>query len=366
MKNKVLRTLVASMIISTIFAGSVLAAPDADAIKQKKEAAEEEVSSLQEDLTEVLTEIDSLETQLVEKGEEIDQATTDLEEAEALEQEQYEAMKLRIKYLYEEGDYAAVEKMMQSGSISEFLSRAEYISSVHTYDRNQLNEYVSTKETIAELKTTLETEQAELEATQEEFTAQKESLDTMIAEKETEVENLEEEFQAAVQAAEEERKAREEAARQAAAAQQAANSRPANRPSNNGGGSSSGGGSTYYPPATGGGTGDTSTASAIVNAAYSQLGTPYVWGGTRPNVGLDCSGLTQYCHRMAGISIPRTSGPQGAGGVAVSNPQPGDLVCYSGHVGIYIGGGQMIHAPQPGDVVRVQNVYGRPWYRRYW
>lgn len=107
-------------------------------------------------------------------------------------------------------------------------------------------------------------------------------------------------------------------------------------------------------------------AQAIVNAAYSQLGVPYVYGGTTPGVGLDCSGLVQYCHAVAGISLPRTSAAQGGSGVAVSDPQPGDIVCYSGHVGIYIGNGQMIHAPQTGDVVKIADVYGSPWYRRCW
>ena len=111
---------------------------------------------------------------------------------------------------------------------------------------------------------------------------------------------------------------------------------------------------------------DNEVARKIVEAAYTQLGTPYVWGGTTPYRGLDCSGLTQYCHRMAGVTIPRTSGPQGSGGMAVTTPEPGDIVCYSGHVGIYIGGGQMIHAPQPGQVVCIVKVWGNPWYRRYW
>ena len=112
--------------------------------------------------------------------------------------------------------------------------------------------------------------------------------------------------------------------------------------------------------------GTKTAGESVVAYAMKFVGNPYVWGGTSPNVGLDCSGLTQYCHRVAGISIPRTSGPQGSGGAYVSSPQPGDIVCYSGHVGIYIGGGQMINAPQPGDVVRIQAVYGNPWYRRYW
>ena len=91
-----------------------------------------------------------------------------------------------------------------------------------------------------------------------------------------------------------------------------------------------------------------------------------VYGGTTPGVGLDCSGLVQYCYAAAGISLPRTSAAQGGSGIAVTDPQPGDIVCYSGHVGIYIGNGQMIHAPQTGDVVKISDVYGSPWYRRCW
>ena len=363
MKNRFVRTLALAVAMSTLAVSTVSAAPDANAIKDKQEQAQAEVDSLKDQIASVVTEINDLEEKLITKGEEIAAATEELAEAEELEKQQYEAMKLRIKYMYEAGNTSALEKIAEAGSISELLNQAEYVQNVHKYDREQLEEYVATKEKVAELKVTLEEEQKVLEASQEEFEAKKAELDQTLEAKKDEVEDLEAEYQAALAEIERERQ-EEEARRQQELAQQnrPSNSTPSTPSSGNTpSGSTNNGSNNGYVSE-----GNTSVAQAIVNAAYSQLGTPYVWGGTTPYVGLDCSGLTQYCHRVAGISIPRTSGPQGSNGAYVSSPQPGDIVCYSGHVGIYIGGGQMIHAPQPGDVVRIQAVYGNPWYRRYW
>ncbi len=102
------------------------------------------------------------------------------------------------------------------------------------------------------------------------------------------------------------------------------------------------------------------TGNAVVDYAYKFLGTPYQWGGTTPS-GFDCSGFTQYVFKnAAGVSLPRTTYDQINVGVAVSynDLQPGDLVFpHTGHVGIYVGGGQMIHSPSTGDVVKVSSVY---------
>jgi len=104
----------------------------------------------------------------------------------------------------------------------------------------------------------------------------------------------------------------------------------------------------------------TSAAQVAVDTALSQLGKPYVWAGAGPS-SYDCSGLTQYAFRAAGISLPHSSRMQSTMGVPVSraNLQPGDLIFFYspvGHVGIYLGGGKMVHAPTSGDVVRIANV----------
>ena len=104
----------------------------------------------------------------------------------------------------------------------------------------------------------------------------------------------------------------------------------------------------------------THVAQVAVDTALAQLGDPYVWAGAGPNV-YDCSGLTEFAYRAAGVALPHSSGMQATAGVPVAraNLQPGDLVFFYspvGHVGMYIGNGLMVHAPTSGDVVRVTGV----------
>ena len=95
------------------------------------------------------------------------------------------------------------------------------------------------------------------------------------------------------------------------------------------------------------------TGSSVVDYAKQFIGTKYTYGGTSPSTGFDCSGFTSYVYKHFGVSLPRTSGGQSGAGKAVSrdNLAAGDLVIYSGHVAIYVGGGQVIHSPRPGKSV---------------
>jgi len=102
-----------------------------------------------------------------------------------------------------------------------------------------------------------------------------------------------------------------------------------------------------------------------INTAKSFLGTDYVYGGSSPETGFDCSGLTQYAYAKAGITIPRVSYEQARAGVSIprSEIRPGDLVAFYSpvsHVGIYVGDGKFIHSPKTGDVVKYTKLSAMP------
>lgn len=115
-----------------------------------------------------------------------------------------------------------------------------------------------------------------------------------------------------------------------------------------------------------------SIGDKLVSLAKSKLGCKYVWGATGPNT-FDCSGLTSWCYKQVGISIPRTSLAQSKGGKAVSksNLQPGDLLFWKttsaevGHVGMYVGNGQFIHAPNKSKPVKYDSLSNSYYSSRF-
>lgn len=377
--KKVRSMLLAAVLACSMIATPVFAAPDdaeqsVTSLESQKAAAENEASELQSQLNTLITKMNELEGQLISKGQEIIQAQEDLEIAEEKQQQQYEDMKLRIKYMYEEGGNSALERIVESGSIAEVLSQAEYVEKVHSYDRDMLQEYVNTVEEVKELKTSLEEDQAKLQNLQSEYEAQSVELNTTLESKRSEISNLDGMIQEAARVAEAQRLAAEEKARQEAAAQQAANQQ------NNAGGTStpetSNPGNTgaedpgyteptpeATPESTPEPSYDVVTGNAIVDRAYSWVGNAeYVWGACSPGA-FDCSGFVSYCltgsYSRLGTTYTFLAWTQ------VSDPQPGDVCVNAEHCGIYIGGGQMIHAATYGVGVIVGPVQSGMIYVRY-
>ena len=332
--------LTASMVITPVFAD-----PTQQELEEQKANAQSELESFQTELDTLIQKANDLEIELINTGQEITQAEKDLEAAEEKKEEQYEAMKLRIKFMYESGTGSAtMEKVMGAGNISDVLTQAEYSEKVHEYDREQLQEYADTVTEIENLQAALKEEMADLQETEEEYRTQQEALQETIASKQDEISDLDEMIREAARKAEEARKAAEaEAARQQQLQQQ----------TNTGGGS--GGGTT--PPY------NAVTGNAVVDRAYSYIGNAeYVWGACSPGA-FDCSGFVAYCltgnYSRLGTTYTFLGWPR------VSDPQPGDVCVNAGHCGIYIGNGQMIHCADVGIGVIIGPVQAGMVYVRY-
>lgn len=342
--------LACSLAVTPVFANP---AEDAENLKNQKTEAESELSNLQTQFDTLIQKANELELKLIKTGEAIIQAQADLEAAEEKKEEQYEAMKKRIKFMYESGTGSAtVEKVMTSGDMSSMLSQAEYSQKMHEYDREQLKEYTNTVTEIENLQKTLEEEQKNLEATEKEYEAEQATLTETINSKKDEITNLDGMIQEAARKAEEKRKAEEERRRREEEAKNNVTPEQPVTPSNPNNGSSGGSGAAPYDPVTG---------NVIVDRAYGCIGLPYVWGATGPN-SFDCSGLVGYCltggYGRVGTTYTFMGWPR------VSDPQPGDVCTNWDHCGIYIGNGMMIHAPQPGENVKIGPVQAGMVYVR--
>jgi cell wall-associated NlpC family hydrolase len=307
-------------------------------IEREQDSLQEEIDAIDADLYAMVSQITEIETAISETEAEIEETEIALADATAAREAQYEAMKLRIKYMYETPQESIFEMLVLSGSITQFLNRMDYAKSVQEYDRAKLDQFIATQAEIEELGKALEEEKEGLQSAKQELAAQEAELEVMLDAKRGEMDDLDAELKEAkeIAAREAARKAAEAAARAAAAG-------------NNAGGANTSAISSYNV------NGDLNpskvtgiSGSDVVAMANQYVGNRYVWGGNSLTEGCDCSGFVQQILANYGITYGArmTSGSFRNVGQEVSYNymQPGDIVCYPGHVAFYQGNGTIVEA----------------------
>lgn len=344
-------------------------------IESQQSSLQSEIDKVDSDLVDVLVSLDLISDQIDQKKVELAQAESDLAAAKEKEAEQYDAMKNRIRYMYENGDSSFLDAFVGAQSFADVLNKVENFSKVYDYDRNLLVEYQNTKTEVANLVTQVEEEKKDLEENQATYQEQQKNLEEMKAQKSSQMSDFENQLaQAQSLAAQYKQTVAEQnaiIAQKLAEAQTVKTSTAgvSNVANNNSSSSSKSESKKSSDSDSESSSSDSSSSSsgsgsgsAVASYGCQFVGNPYVLGGESLTNGADCSGFVKSVYGHFGVSLPHSSGAlTGVGrAVSTSDMQPGDIVCYSGHVAIYIGGGQIVHASSPSTGIKIGPVnYGK-------
>lgn len=376
---------------------------DIEDIEDQKEDLEQEAEEYEQQLVDLLVTIQIINHDIENKEDEIETAKAEYEVALAKQEKQQWAMNKRIKYMYEKGDMNYMQILLESKKFSDAVNKSTYSEKLYAYDRYQLYLYEQTKEEVIEKQKALDEDMAELEEIKLDAVSQEEELQLLVDEYSENIENFDEQLsgakekasqykeqiqkqseqikaleaeeqrkalEAAKKKAEEEakRKAEEEARRKAeeeasakvneegSNSEESSDNGDNNDEDNSSGSESSDGGSSG-----GSSSGGSAKGQEIANFACQFVGNPYVPGGTSLTEGADCSGFTMAVYNNFGLSLPRSSYAQAGYGreVSYSEAQPGDIIYYGGHVGIYIGNGLIVHASTQATGIKISNALYR-------
>jgi cell wall-associated NlpC family hydrolase/Skp family chaperone for outer membrane proteins len=324
-------------------------------LKDQQQTTADDIKNKSAKLDEILAAQKKLQKDITSKQAEIEQNQKDLAAAQEKQQEQYDAMKKRIQFMYENSAEDNIwTAIIESNGITDMLNRIEYVSDVYDSDRALMDSYQAAVEQVKEIGTKLDKDMNELTAMQDDYEKQQADVEAAIVALENQKEQYASQIAQAQQQADNyqniitaQGKIIQE---QEAAAAAAARANSSSGSSSYDGGGAGKGGSIASDYASGGGKNPSASTgvsgSSVVSYAMQFVGNPYVWGGNSLTNGVDCSGFVHEVYAHFGISTPRYSQAFKSVGQAVSfdNIQPGDVVVYPGHVAIYAGGGVIVEA----------------------
>ena len=332
-------------------------------LKGQQQITADDIKNKSAKLDEILAAQKKLQTDITSKQAEIEQNQKDLAAAQEKQQEQYDAMKKRIQFMYENSAEDNIwTAIIESNGITDMLNRIEYVSDVYDSDRALMDSYQAAVEQVKEIGTKLDNDMNELTAMQDDYEKQqadveaaivalenqKEQYASQIAQAQQQAENYQNIITAQGKIIQEQEAAAAAAAAAAARANSSSSSGSSSSSSYDGGGAGNGGIASDYAAGGGKNPGASTgvSGSSVVSYAMQFVGNPYVWGGNSLTNGVDCSGFVHEVYAHFGISTPRYSQAFKSVGQAVSfdNIQPGDVVVYPGHVAIYAGGGVIVEA----------------------
>lgn len=336
------------------------------ATEDEQDLIQEEIDDLNAEIQNTMTSIGMLEDEIAQKEAEIADKQTQIEATEAeyeaalqKEEDQRASMAAQTRLIYENGDDSYLNALLRGKGIGDILNSMDYIERVYECNKRMLNEYIETKELVLELWNQLEAEKAaleqdiqNLEADERALKEQKANLDVLLEQKKRESANFAAEIsrlkqEAAVaktQLQQEQKRLKELQAALAAQSKKPTASNPSPA-------------TTNYTSVINSASGS-DLGKQIANYACQYIGNPYVSGGTSLTSGADCSGFTYRVYADYGYSLPRTSTQQRSAGTGVSyeEAQPGDLICYDGHVAIYIGNNLIVHASSSRTGIKISNA----------
>ena len=369
---------------------NAFADPTSADVQAQADEARQKLNSMREQLGAASANYNQAVQEHDEAVSKMDECQTKIDDNNAQIDKLQDKLSKRARNMYRDGQTTFLDVILGSNSFDDFAKNWDTLTSLNEKDSEMVEQTKNLRADNEAQKQEYANQADIAQQKVEEADAAQKQAEELVQQYQNEVDSLD--SQVAELLAEEEAAAQKAAEGAAAAAAQAEAASSTNNASSDNGSSnnsaSNGGGSTNNAPSNsgesnnndssnGGGSSSSSNSSSgggsnnyggsVVAAAQSQLGVPYVWGGTAWGSGLDCSGLTSGCwKRAAGIWIGRTTWDQIASAQwtgSVSEAQAGDVYACGSHVAIATGGGGYIHAPQPGEVVCYSSL---SWYNPFY